>query len=72
MGHPIPSQVTGHSTRSMGASMADLAGVSVQDLCKAADWKSGYVFAKYFRLDTSYKDPSLARKILKQGLRSDQ
>jgi hypothetical protein len=70
LGRPIPSNVTGHSTRSMGASMADLAGVSIQDLCKAADWKSGYVFAKYYRLDTAYKDPSLSKKILKQGLHS--
>ena len=51
----------------MGASRADLAGVSIQDLCKAADWKSGYVFADYYSLDTAYKDPSLSMRLLKQG-----
>ena len=53
MGRQLPSQVSGHSTRSMGASMADLAGVSIQDICQAADWSSGFTFAKYYRLDTA-------------------
>ena len=71
MGKPVPSEVTGHSTRAVGASLADMAGVSIDQLCRAADWKSGYVFAKYYRMDTSYSSASLSTSILSQVLPKD-
>ena len=52
MGRDIPRQdVRAHSTRAVAASLADLMGASVEDLCAAATWSSNLVFAKHYRLD---------------------
>ena len=40
-----------HSTRAAAASLGDLMGVSVEDLCTTASWSSHLVFAKLYRLD---------------------
>ena len=56
MGRDIPVQdVRAHSTRAMAASLADLMGTSVEDLCAAATWSSNLVFAKHYRLDFAAK-----------------
>ena len=52
MGRQIPVQdVNAHSTWAAAASLADLMGASVEDLCEAATWSSPLVFAKHYRLD---------------------
>jgi len=68
LGKEPPTEVSGHSTRSMGASMADIAGVPMLDICKAAAWKSRYVFAKYYRLEFADKSSTVSNKILKHDL----
>ena len=52
MGLEIPREdVRAHSTRAVASSLADLAGVSAEDLCAAATWSSLSVFVKHYRLD---------------------
>ena len=68
LGKDPPTEVSGHSTRSMGASMADIAGVPMLDIYKAADWKSRYVFAKHYRLNFADKSSADSNKILKHAL----
>ncbi len=41
---PLPLGVKAHSTRSMGASNAFLAGVPMQDICDAAEWSTALTF----------------------------
>ena len=48
---PIPQGIKGHQTRSQAASLADLAGVSPQQICDAATWATGCTFARHYRLD---------------------
>ncbi len=40
-----------HSTRSMAASKAFLAGVPMQDICEAAGWSMPLTFVRFFDLD---------------------
>ena len=68
LGKDPPTEVAGHFTRSMRASMADIAGVPMLDICKTADWKSRYVFAKYYGLDFADKSSAVSNKILKHAL----
>ena len=42
------SSLMGHSTRSQGAATAHAAGLSVQEIMSAADWRSEEVFKKYY------------------------
>ena len=52
MGRPIPkSELKALSTRAVAASLADIRGVSPTDLCRAATWQSGSVFARHYRLN---------------------
>ena len=47
MGRQIPEkEVRAHSTRAAAASLADLMGASVEDLCEAATWSSLFGFCK--------------------------
>ena len=52
MGRALPrSEVHAQSTRAVAASLADVKGVSSADLCKAATWQDGSVFARHYRLN---------------------
>ncbi|KAI2646795.1 UvrABC system protein C [Labeo rohita] len=48
---PPPLGVRAHSTRSMAASKAFLAGVPMQDICNAAGWSSPLTFVRFYELD---------------------
>ncbi|KAI2647353.1 ORF V: Enzymatic polyprotein [Labeo rohita] len=48
---PPPLRVRAHSTRSMAASKAFLAGVPMQDICNAAGWSSPLTFVRFYELD---------------------
>ncbi|KAL0173812.1 hypothetical protein M9458_029780, partial [Cirrhinus mrigala] len=50
-GLPPPLGVRAHSTRSMAASKAFLAGVSMQDICNAAGWSTPLTFVRFYELD---------------------
>ncbi len=55
---PLPLGVKAHSTRSMGASNAFLAGVPMQDICDAAGWSTALTFVRFY--DHSWLFCSLA------------
>ncbi|KAL0148119.1 hypothetical protein M9458_056589 [Cirrhinus mrigala] len=48
---PPPLGIRAHSTRSMAASKAFLAGVPMQDICNAAGWSSPLTFVRFYELD---------------------
>ncbi|KAI2662377.1 Transposon Ty3-G Gag-Pol polyprotein [Labeo rohita] len=48
---PPPLGVRAHSTRSMAASTAFLAGVPMQDICNAAGWSTPLTFVRFYELD---------------------
>ncbi|KAI2657538.1 Transposon Ty3-G Gag-Pol polyprotein [Labeo rohita] len=50
-GLPGGERVRAHSTRSMAASKAFLAGVPMQDICNAAGWSSPLTFVRFYELD---------------------
>lgn len=54
-----PDQLLAHSTRSMAASWAALAGVSVTSICKAASWSTPNMFLRHYRLDVRFSPESL-------------
>lgn len=60
-----PEGLRAHSTRGMATSWALFRGVSVEDLCNAANWASGNTFVRFYRLDVS--GPSLAHAVLEVG-----
>ncbi|KAL0165934.1 hypothetical protein M9458_037778, partial [Cirrhinus mrigala] len=48
---PPPLGVRAHSTWSMAASKAFLAGVPMQDICNAAGWSTPFTFVRFYDLD---------------------
>ena len=51
-GRLIPiTDVRTHSTRAAAASLVDMMGDTVEDLCEAATWSSHLVCSKHYRLD---------------------
>ncbi len=50
-GLPSPMGVKAHSTRSVAASKAFLAGVPIQDICNAAGWSTPLTFVRFYGLD---------------------
>ncbi len=48
---PSPLGVKAHSTRSVAASKAFLAGVPMQDICNAAGWSTPLTFVRFYDLD---------------------
>ncbi|XP_063050161.1 uncharacterized protein LOC134444913 [Engraulis encrasicolus] len=60
-----PEGMRAHSTRGMATSWALFRGVSIGELCNAANWASGNTFARFYRLDVS--GPSLAHAVLGVG-----
>ncbi len=45
-----PMGVKAHSTRSLAASKAFLAGVPIQDICNAAGWSTPLTFVRFYGL----------------------
>ncbi len=48
---PSPLVVKAHSTGSMAASKAFMAGVPMQDICDAAGWSTPLTFVRFYDLD---------------------
>ncbi len=48
---PSPLGVKSHSTRSVAASKAFLAGVPMQDICNAAGWSTPLTFVRFYDLE---------------------
>ncbi len=48
---PSPLGVKPHSTRSVVATKAFLAGVPIQDICNAAGWSTPFTFVRFYDLD---------------------
>ena len=63
-GLDAPQGVRAHSTRAVGASLAFEKGMSVFDVCRAATWSDGLVFAKHYRLDSVPQGTSLSQVVL--------
>ena len=47
----LPAGLRAHSTRAMASSWAVAKGVSIQEVCVAANWSSSSTFATFYRLD---------------------
>ena len=50
-GVEVPEALKAHSTRGMSASWALSKGISVEEICAAANWSSPSTFATYYHLD---------------------
>ena len=64
VGMEPPAGLKAHSTRSMSTSVACEKGMPMEDICQAATWAQGSVFAKFYRLDTVSRKPSLSTVVL--------
>ncbi|XP_042297706.1 uncharacterized protein LOC121916539 [Sceloporus undulatus] len=68
-GKPVPAKVRSHATRAVAASSAFLAGIPLDDVCKAAVWSQPLTFIKHCRLDTrAIRDAAFGRAVLVSGL----
>ncbi|KAE8585826.1 hypothetical protein XENTR_v10021466 [Xenopus tropicalis] len=64
-GRSSPRAVRAHSTRSIAASWAVEAGVSVESICRAATWASTNTFIKHYKLDVlSAADAQFGQSVL--------
>ena len=64
-GRPAPSGVKGHQTRKQAVSMAELAGVSPDQICEAATWTSTCTFAKFYCLNLAAQaNATFGRRVL--------
>ena len=61
-GLDVPDGLRAHSTRAGASSWAVAEGVSIQEVCMAANWSSLSTFATFYRLDVSA--PSMAHSVL--------
>ena len=61
-GREPPVGLRAHSTRAMASSWAVTRGVSMQEVCMAANWSSASTFAAFYRLDVAA--PFLAHAVL--------
>ena len=61
-GASVPGGLRAHSTRGVSASWALSRGVSVQEICSAANWSSPLTFAAFYSLDVAAS--SLAHAVL--------
>ena len=64
-GLDVPDGLRAHSTRAMASSWAVAKGVSIQEVCLAANWSSSATFATFYRLDVSAS--SMAHAVLEVG-----
>ena len=60
----VPVGIRAHSTRAVGSSLACFRGVCLEDICKAATWSEGTVFAKHYHLDMVPQGSSLSYAVL--------
>ncbi len=51
---PSPMGVKAHSTRSVAASKAFLAGVPIQDICNAAGWSTPLTFVRFYGINVLF------------------
>ena len=61
-GVEVPEGLRAHSSRAQATSWALFRGVSIQEVCDAANWSSGLTFADFYSLDVAA--PSLATAVL--------
>ena len=47
----VPPRIKAHSTRGQAATVAELRGVSIQDICSSATWGLRNTFAKHYQLN---------------------
>ena len=66
----VPQGIRAHSTRAVGASVACVRGVLLEDICRAATWADGSVFAKFYCLDMVPEGTSLSHTILSRATRT--
>ena len=59
-----PEGIKAHSVRAVGSSMACAKGACIADICRAATWADGSVFAKFYRLDMVPQGSSLSHAVL--------
>lgn len=60
-----PSSIKAHSTRSMATSWAELANVSIEQICRAATWATPSTFFRHYKLDVAANmDLSFGRRVL--------
>ena len=57
-----PEGIKAHSTRGVSASWAVTRGVSIQEVCEAANWSTPSTFATFYSLDVA--GPSVAHAVL--------
>ena len=58
----VPEGLRAHSSRAQASSWALFRGISIQEVCEAANWSSGLTFADFYSLDVA--TPSLAGAVL--------
>ena len=61
-GVALPAGLRAHSSRAQATSWALYKGVSLREVCEAANWSSGLTFADFYSLDVAA--PSLANAVL--------
>ncbi len=62
---PVP-KIKAHSTRAMSTTWALFNKASLQDIMRAADWRSSRTFGKFYALDMwNAKDAEFGKKVLK-------
>lgn len=62
---PPPQSIRAHSTRAVATSWAELANVSIEQICKAATWANPSTFFRHYRLDVAANmDLSFGRRVL--------
>ena len=59
------STFSGHSVRGASTSAAAGAGVTTNDILKAADWSSDFVFRRFYYRPVN--DPAFGRSVLASG-----
>jgi hypothetical protein len=61
-----PQGVKAHSVRAVGSSLACAKGMDIYDICRAASWADGSVFAKFYRMDMVPQGSSLTQAVLSE------
>ncbi|XP_041417410.1 uncharacterized protein LOC121393314 [Xenopus laevis] len=62
-----PFQIAAHSTRKMSTSWAEVAGVSMDNICKAATWSNPNTFVRHYRVDIlAAQEASFGSRILQR------
>ncbi|XP_068094727.1 uncharacterized protein [Hyperolius riggenbachi] len=68
-GKEVPQLIKAHSTRAVSTSWAERAGVSVEQICRAATWSNKNTFVKHYRLNfDSSRDLIFGRRVLQAAV----